>query len=229
MDSEAPLLPLAPASPALESAPSWGWWRFWHTGGFLTGGVTFLFGTWVLDPFSNDSYDQENTLAILSSSLYTLGSLGFLLVDVLEFFTFTREIWLRVNICISMAGSFFYVLGSLGFAPPITAAAPALGALGFLVGSALIAASQAWKVARLCGAPRQPPPHPREDAPLALGVETGAGLGALFFLVGTALFMQGWTTGGQLTAVLWIWAAGSAFFTAGGVCLWWRHYKLGLA
>ena len=183
----------------------------------------------VLEPFSSDDSAQSNALAVLSSALYTVGSLGFLLVDVLEFFTFTEEAFLRLNISISAMGSTAYVLGSLGFAPSLAAASPQLGNLGFLVGSALIAASQAWKVARLCGAPRPPPPHPQEDAPLAVGVEAGAGLGALFFLVGTALSMQGWVAGGQLTVVLVLWAVGSLSFSLGGACLWWRHYRLGLA
>jgi hypothetical protein len=220
----------APTPPLpLESNPKFGWWRFVHAYSFLTGGVTFLIGTWVLEPFTSDDAAQSNSLAGLSSALYTLGSLGFLLVDVLEFFTFPNAL-LRVNIALSMLGSAFYVSGSRGFAPAVAGAAPALGSLGFLVGSALIAGSQAWKVARLRAAPAQPPPHPPADAPLALGVEAGAGAGATFFLAGTALYwLRGWTAGPGYACVLWLWAVGSAAFTAGGACLWLRHYRLGLA
>ena len=42
--------------------------------------------------------------------LYTLGSCGFLYVDVLEYFTFTEPelVWLRRNISLSAMGSFWY-------------------------------------------------------------------------------------------------------------------------
>lgn len=182
-----------------------------------------------MEPFGSDDSAQSTSLAVLSSVLYTVGSLGFLLVDLLEFFTFTEQFWLRLNVGLSALGSTAYVIGSVAFAPSLAAASPQLGSLSFLVGSALIAVSQAWKVARLRAAPRLPPPHPQEDAPLALGVEAGAGLGALCFFVGTGLLMQGWTAGGQLTAVLLVWALGSISFSLGGACLWWRHYRLGLA
>ena len=227
MSSRAPLLPSPPLPPPrLEDHPLW---RLFHVTGFLLGGSTFCLGTLALAPFAGDSGGQQADLATLSSALYTIGSLGFLSVDVLEFFTFTEDLFLRANIALSLCGSFFYVLGSLGFAPAIAAAAPALGSYGFALGSALIAGSQAWKVARLAAAPPPPPPHPQWDKPLALGVEGGAGAGAVFFLVGTALYMVGWTGGGEWAAVLWLWALGSAAFSCGGVCLWWRHYVLGLA
>jgi hypothetical protein len=221
---------LSDSDSSIEAQPWFGWWRFAHCGCFLTGGITFCFGTFLLWPFADDSSAQANTLAVLSSMLYTVGSLGFLMVDVMEWFTFTESALLRANISLSATGSFFYVLGSLGFAPSVSAASPTLGSLGFLVGSALIAASQAWKVIRLWAAPPLPPPHPPSDAPLALGVEAGAGLGALFFLLGTAFYwLTGWVAGAQLEAVLWLWAVGSVAFTAGGACLWARHYRLGLA
>ena len=40
----------------------------------------------------------------ISAALYTVGSLGFLLVDVMEFFTFTSVFLLRLNIACSMTG-----------------------------------------------------------------------------------------------------------------------------
>ena len=223
LSSEAPNPPLT----RLEDSPVW---RLCHASGFLLGGGTFCVGTLALVPFAQDSATQSLGLQNLSAGLYTLGSLGFLSVDVLEFFTFTGDALLRANISLSLIGSLLYVVGSVGFAPSVAAAWPALGGYGFLLGSAFIAGSQAWKVARLARAPAPPPPpHPALDVPLALGVEGGAGLGAAFFLAGTALYMGGWAAGGQWAAVLWLWAAGSVGFSAGGVCLWWRHYVLGLA
>jgi hypothetical protein len=36
--------------------------------------------------------------------LYTVGSCGFLFVDVLEYFTFDEDAWLRTNIAMSATG-----------------------------------------------------------------------------------------------------------------------------
>ena len=97
---------MADSAPLIKSTPAWEdqtWWRVTHAGAFILGGVTFWIGTWLY-------YDPADSLgdldqAQISAWLYIIGSIGFLYVDVEEFFTFTDEYWLRVNIACSVTGS----------------------------------------------------------------------------------------------------------------------------
>jgi len=206
------------AAPALTSCA---WWRAVHAGGFALGGTTFIAGTLCLYALCSASW-----CALLSAVLYIAGSAGFLLVDLLESVAFARApAALRINIALSAAGSTLYVIGSAGFLPWVVAHAPggaALGLAGFIAGSALIAASQAWKVARVLAARRA---SAAADTLTAAGVEGGAGVGAALFLAGTALD----AAGGALAPVLGMWLVGSFSFTLGAACLLARHYVLGIA
>ena len=92
------------------------WWRMAHFLCFFTGGTTFILGSELL---YNPGYPNG---AILSALLYTIGSFGFLFVDVLEFLAFTHDNWLRSNVVVSMCGSLLYVIGSIGFFPAVYAA-----------------------------------------------------------------------------------------------------------
>ena len=49
-------------------------------------------------------YPNWESGGLYAGILYTLGSCGFLYVDILEFFTFTEEGWLRINIFLSATG-----------------------------------------------------------------------------------------------------------------------------
>ena len=130
-----------------------------------------------------------------------------------ESLTFTREpLGLRLNLLASAVGSFCYVVGSVFFVPALLASAPSAGPLGFDVGSAIIAASQAVKTARLLRA--------RADLS-AVVVEAGAGVGAACFLGGTLVIFTA-----PLNVVLAVWLAGSVFFTLGGFALAYRHFVL---
>ncbi len=201
-DDAALLVHEAPAVPVHDTVA----WRAAHAFSFLLGGLTFILGTLAL-------YSSAAPAALVSAALYTIGSCGFLAVDVQELFTFTREpLDLRLNIAASALGSACYVTGSVLFAPALLAAAPAAGAAGFDAGSAIIAASQAAKVARLLRA-RAPPS--------AVAVEAGAGVGAACFLGGTLVINSA-----PPATVLAVWLAGSASFTAGGVALAYRHFWL---
>lgn len=205
-------------------------WRAVHAGAFGVGGVTFVAGTAALyasPPTPSSAY--------ASAVLYTVGSLGFLAVDVQELVTYAASPWpLRANIGMSAAGSTLYVLGSLGFLPPLFAAAPAVGAWGFIGGSALIGVSQAWKTARLAasGPGGRGPPSlaalaASADTATAVGVEAGAGVGAACFLVGTAMFACDTSgVGPWWGGVLALWMAGSVAFTAGACFLAWRHFVM---
>jgi hypothetical protein len=159
--------------------------------------------------------------------LYTLGSCGFLYVDVLEFFTFTDDFWLRCNITMSATGSTFYVIGSIGFLPMFFKESAACGEFGFIAGSAFIGVSQAWKVLRLsygtCGS---------KDTLTAIGVEAGAMIGAYCFLVGTLMFAHGPLEGPFYQLILTIWVWGSCAFTTGSLFLAYRvdnrHFVMGV-
>jgi hypothetical protein len=205
----------AAAAPLLQDTLTW---KAVHAFCFLLGGTTFCAGTAALYP------DPSPQLATLSAALYTVGSLGFLAVDVLEFFTFTSPCLLRSNILLSACGSAFYVAGSLGYFPALLAASPALGVWGFILGSALIGLSQLCKLRRIAhsaGALEVP-----GDAATACGVEGGAAAGAWLFFAGTLL---GLLNASAQLAVLGLWMGGSVAFTVGGVSLAWRHFGLGLS
>ena len=118
-------------------------WRFFHSAGFITGGTTFIAGTAVL------YLEPTDFIANLSAFLYTVGSVGFLLVDVMEFFTFTENLLLRLNIAFSAIGSTLYVIGSAGFFPDIYNENDFYGIWGFIMGSLCIGLSQIWKVVRI--------------------------------------------------------------------------------
>ena len=155
------------------------WWRFAHALAFCAGGLLFTAGTSLYFPAMHDAalaaaaaasgsaadgdgsaagsaaaaaYSADiGRLGDLTAWLYIIGSAGFLFVDVQEFFTFVGEpaCRLRLNIACSMLGSTLYVIGSAGFLPPVYAATPLVGILGFIAGSAAIGMSQAWKLCRI--------------------------------------------------------------------------------
>eukprot|EP01117_Protostelium_nocturnum_P001969 TRINITY_DN12622_c0_g1_i1.p1 TRINITY_DN12622_c0_g1~~TRINITY_DN12622_c0_g1_i1.p1 ORF type:complete len:233 (+),score=59.83 TRINITY_DN12622_c0_g1_i1:79-777(+) len=194
------------------------WWKFIHALGFVTGGTTFILGTFCFFP---DHFNWVTGFEIAGVA-YTVGSTGFLTVDVLEFFTFTRDKLLRINIFASATGSFCYLIGSIFFIPELEATeyGVSIGIWGFILGSAFIAASQSCKVVRIW---REKPVDMT-----AIGVEGGAFLGAFFFLVGTIMFRASPPVGSQIYVdVLILWMCGSVFFTLGGFFLTVRHACMG--
>jgi hypothetical protein len=213
-------LPLIKADDAVKAVePLWlkKWWRVTHFLGFFIGGMTFIFGTlcYYFPKWTDGAFD--------AAFLYTLGSVGFLYVDLLEFFTFTDDGWMRANIAMSAVGSTFYVIGSVGFFPAIFNASMTCGLVGFIVGSACIGASQTWKILRLS----------REEGGIntstQVGVEGGAMIGGYSFLVGTAMFASGKPLeGAWFEAILAIWLVGSFGFTIGSIFVWYRHFMMGV-
>lgn len=206
--------PLAP--PPIELNP---WWQCAHATSFAIGGTSFIAGTIAL------YYPGWGPSAWVSALLYTVGSLGFLSVDLQEFWTYTTDPMLRTNIALSATGSFLYVVGSVGFFPHVFSKTPVVGLLGFIGGSALIGISQLWKTARYMSTRGTP----CAERCTAIGVELNAGIGAWCFLVGTALFAAApgvAPTGDTLLVILGVWEAGSVFFTLGAVFLAFRHAVL---
>lgn len=172
-------------------------WQIFHWLGFVTGGTTFIAGTTCY------FYPEWVNGGFYAALLYTLGSFGFLSVDLLEFFTFTEDRVIRFNIFLSATGSTFYVLGSIGFFPSVYALTSVIGIWGFILGSFFIGISQLWKVHRIgssCGEETEGLLGEqgvkrsvfkirnllasRENF-ISTGIELDAGIGAWFFFFGT--------------------------------------------
>lgn len=196
-------------------------WQLFHAVFFLIGGWTFVFGTaayyypdWEAGPF-------------MGGLLYTIGSSGFLGVDLMEFFTYTKDGVLRINIALSAIGSLLYVIGSVGFLPAVyesgVYALERMGVDGFIAGSFFIGVSQFWKTYRILSMPNK-----TKNEYTACGVELGAGLGAWCFFVGTIMY-DSWMIDDYFNLIINIWEAGSCLFTSGALFLTYRHFVMDLA
>lgn len=203
------------------------WWKVTHAFGFVLGGITFWAGTFLYwYPLVSAFGLQQGDI---SAWLYIIGSCGFLYVDVLEFFTFTEDCKLRLNISMSMTGSLLYVIGSAGFLSYIYATTTVIGIQGFIWGSFWIAVSQTWKVVRIAQE-SEGGTFGSKDSFTATCVEGGAQLGAQGFLWGTILYyyIQDALEGPLWNDVLCMWLFGSTTFTVGGIFLTYRHAVMGL-
>jgi len=218
---------------AAAEAPQSCVWNAVHFAGFFVGGGTFILGSmcYLYPHWKPSGHD--------AAELYVLGSCGFLLVDVLEFFTFTAEPLLRRNIGLSTVGSTLYVIGSAGFLPSVAAASPQLGPWGFILGSAFIGSSQLWKTYRIGSAGGETECAPGSSFAVAnllrdrdqftqVGVELSAGMGAWFFFFSTLMYDYGpidhWS---YLRRIIYLWIAGSCFFFLGSLFLGVRHFVMG--
>lgn len=207
-------------------------WRGLHAGAFCLGGIFFLIGTLLYYPVMYLTYLQEDgvvdDMLVWIGWLYTIGSCGFLFVDVQEFFTFTDDLTLRINISCSAFGSTLYIIGSAGFLPSIWALTPYIGLYGFLGGSLAIGCSQTWKLYRILSTHSYPYKSSTINAAL---VEGGAMIGGFCFLIGTSMFYHGPVEGDvgcevtcfNYNALMFLWSMGSSFFTLGGLSLAYRH------
>ena len=191
----------------------------------------------------------------LGGWLFTIGSIGFLIADLLEWYTNNRigcfdspllrveyekkmgmymesketllGSYLRLenglNFFYSAIGSFLYLVGSVCFIPATDSIV--LGTELFIAGSFVIFTSQTWKIYRQgCTNPNtvvdgtnSVPSQDQHfsfsnylsDLP-ALSVDVGAGLGGLFYLIGSVYFLPEY----DITEEDTIRAA--ALFTVGG-------------
>lgn len=196
------------------------WWRVVHAFSFVLGGATFVAGSacYFVPSWADAS--------VFAGVTYTIGSFGFLTVDLLEFFTFTRPHLLRLNIAASAIGSLCYVIGSLFFIPVLAAVnnGALVGNWGFILGSWFIGCSQICKVVRIARDRAASP----ADRGTAIGVEGGAMIGAWCFFIGTLLFNYNGDDSNSLVAVFSLWLVGSIAFLVGGLFLSFRHAVMGL-
>mmetsp|Transcript_81425 Transcript_81425/g.159013 ORF Transcript_81425/g.159013 Transcript_81425/m.159013 type:complete len:286 (-) Transcript_81425:339-1196(-) len=181
------------------------WWRVCRVAGIFSGGCAFIVGTtcyyfpdWPEGPMAG-------------GVLFTVGSSAFLCVDTLDFFTFKKDKWLRINICLSAMGSFFKVFGSIGFIPNIYNDTKLIGEYGFLIGSFVITCSSIWKCVRISreaggvfGSPAKA---------IALSAELCTFFGAWCFFVGTAMYIRGPLKGTWYIDTLDVWIFGACSFT----------------
>eukprot|EP00299_Pterocystis_sp_00344_P013045 c6346_g1_i1.p1 GENE.c6346_g1_i1~~c6346_g1_i1.p1 ORF type:complete len:243 (-),score=45.05 c6346_g1_i1:28-756(-) len=211
------------------------WWKLFHVFNFALGGTTFIAGT------ACYLYPDWAEAFTVAAWLYTIGSVGFLLVDVQEIFTFCSDRWLTVNVFLSVCGSTLYIIGSVGFFPELDI--PNVGIWGFILGSFFIGVSQIWKLHRI-GSPvpalelsdgaaqkRFRFRHLFHDAEssTAVGVEAGACFGGWCFFFGTIMYQQGPIDDPAFfNAVIVVWMFGSVFFTIGSIFLGIRHFLMGV-
>lgn len=135
-----------------------------------------------------------------------------------------------LNFFMSACGSALYLAGSILFIPAFEKEI-VLGEWFFIVGSSFIYLSQAWKVFRAaCTNPHNVQDRRfrlsnlLNDVP-ALGVDGFAGLGGVFYCIGTIFFLPQFNTtdaGALRAAILFI--CGGTCFTLSGLFLQYRHH-----
>ena len=196
--------------PEKRANPSY-WWRKYHSTWFLLGATAFATASPLYFPAL-----QSNATMNAAGYVYTLGSLSFLVADATEWFYYRADAVESANFALSARGgagtemlspdltestaqalgSALYFVGSVFFIPAVERRHATTGAKIFGWASAIIAASQAWKLVRA---------HKTvgldADVPGTF-VDALVGVGGLFYFGGS------WHEASTMMA---------AFFTLGGV------------
>jgi hypothetical protein len=199
-------------------------WRRAHGFAYLIGGVTFLIGSIMYFPAVSDY--------VAGGWCFTIGSFTFLFADLFEWWMNNRVgcfmdaayrkdyeekctegmrpanttggMWDRavngVNFFYSALGSFLYLWGSIYFIPSLNVIVQ--GTWIFIFGSVIIFTSQSWKLSRYTWS---------DDYPAA-GVDLGACIGGLFYLLGSIMFLPAEDSTDVATM------AAATLFTMGGLC-----------
>lgn len=130
-----------------------------------------------------------------------------------------------INFFCSIIGSAFYLLGSFLFIPNLNSILA--GSWIFIFGSAIIFCSQTWKIYRAaCYNPDNPYDHSfntdnlHHDIP-AVVVDVGAGIGGLFYLIGTVYFLPEHFN--ETNAAIWF-IFGGLFFSLSGIAMYYRYF-----
>ncbi len=173
---------------------------------------------------------QELYLRELAAILYIAGSLGFLFVDVIDLRKYKGSYVNRGSIIVSMVGNILYTIGSIAFFPSIFIMGTAVGVWSFIFGSLFIIFSQFWKVYRI-GTEEGSAFDFRAlfrdiDCATQTWVELNTGLGAIFFSIGTSIYLRGPLTPHMYVEILNMWGIGSTFFVMGSLVLAYRQWIL---
>ena len=135
-----------------------------------------------------------------------------------------------INSVVSIFGSLLYLVGSILFLPNLQDQLT-VGEWLFIIGSAFIFTSQAWKVYRSgCTNPSDRLNRLFRFANLfhdlpVLGADVFGGLGGLFYFIGTILFFPDLSsTDSELLRAPILFVCGGASFTLGGIFLNYHYY-----
>ena len=126
--------------------------------------------------------------------------------------------WVRaengINFAQSALGSLLYLIGSVLFIPELDAIV--LGTYIFIVGSAVIFTSQAWKLYRY--------ESYSDDVP-AVNVDAWAGIGGVAYCVGSVKFLPAYDLNDAATntAAAWFTLGGLSFFLS-GLFIYYRYF-----
>jgi hypothetical protein len=200
-----------------------GWlWRLWHGFNYFIGGSTFLLGSFVLFPFVNEYLDAGE----VSAWLYTIGSFTFLLADITEWLHYTRincpYLALSLNFFLSVTGSLLYLVGSVFFIPLLDLAW--LGSLLFIIGSAVIVLSQAWKLYRSLNSGGKSVWDSIEEDESGFYVDLFAGLGGSMYFIGTFVFDWSAFNPHYLIPAVTLYSFGGLFFFGSALFMQKRYF-----
>jgi len=216
-------------------------WRLVHCCAYVFGGLTFLLGSMCYFP-NISSYETGGWLFTWGSAAFLFADLlewctnnrmGCLNVGAsktaLSDFEAALDppvkdlntyggIWQRaengLNFFLSVCGSFLYLWGSVYFIPALDKIVE--GTVIFIVGSAVIFTSQAWKLSRY--------PNYTDDA-VGVHVDAGAGIGGLAYLVGSVCFLPAYcVTDADTTRAATIFTLGGVLFLYSGLAIMYRYF-----
>jgi hypothetical protein len=207
-------------------------WRLFHSFNYMCAAILFLLGSMCYFP-ALENYEWGGWF-------FTIGSAGFLIADLFEWFTNNRvgcfdsptlraqfvaahggeggrAHWINgVNFFYSAMGSLTYFIGSVYFIPELDMMAT--GTWTFIFGSAIIFTSQTWKLSRY------PTEAFTDDAP-AVHIDAGAGIGGLWYFIGSIFFLPSMcvSTEDNFRAAL-LFTLGGASFCWSGVAMVYRYF-----
>lgn len=224
-------------------------WKTIHCINYLIGGTTFLFGSVCYLPAYSDY--------VSGGWLFTIGSACFLFADLFEWWKNNRigcafdsellssyedhleqggifpkrgtpehdSVYWRfkraepgINFFTSVAGSQLYLIGSVMFIPDMDTIV--IGTWVFIFGSFIIATAQTWKLYRTGW-------QGLLDDKAAFGIDFGAGIGGIFYLLGSIYFLPQYDTSDvRTTEAASLFICGGLSFFLSGVCMFFKYFIL---
>jgi hypothetical protein len=216
-------------------------WRLWHSINYIFGGIFFVLGSFCYYPEISTIVNGD----VLGGWLFTVGSANFLLADITEWNHFRfgciggnsnqplrtvctklKRAQFGINFFTSAIGSLLYLLGSIFFIPATNLLYQ--GEILFIVGSLVIFFSQLWKCVRTAVTNEG---NNEKNSMLnnikadfsGFNIDLWAGMGGLFYAIGTYVFKNTITSDDLLNAVNLFVIGGSCFFLS-GVFMQYRYY-----